>query len=294
MLHHTRLEIAVAVFACIVLGNWGYASAEEEKKAHGNLASQATNPAAPLIQLQLQNLYVPESHNSSGYANTAIVQPVIPVVLGEKHYFQSLIFRPTIPVAVTTPKVADKRTPGMGDTTLLAVAARKVPVGDQGEFWTFGPVAAAIFPTATQDETGSDKLSIGPGGFLLKNFTNLFEDGDSLLLGALGYQVWSVAGKDGNPNVSQLFAEPIVVYHFNELFDQKGWYLRAPDDLAIYDWNEDEFFQIPVGGAVGRVFHIGKQPMNIFAQSWYNPVESDRGASPNYTFKLNVTFLFPE
>jgi hypothetical protein len=49
-----------------------------------------------------------------------------------------------------------------------------------------------------------------------------------------------------------------------------------------------------VGGAVGRVFHIGKQPMNIFAQSWYNPVESDRGASPNYTFKLNVTFLFPE
>jgi hypothetical protein len=287
------------ILGLLVCGPAGPIAAQETKdadakKAHGNLASAATNPAAPLIQLQLQNLYVPESHNSSGYANTAIVQPVIPVVLGPEHYFQSLIFRPTIPVAVTTPKVADKRTTGMGDTTFLAVAARKVQVDDKGQFWNFGPVAATILPTATQDETGSDKFSIGPGGLVLRNFTNLFEDGDSFLFGVLGYQVWSVAGKDGNPNVSKLFVEPVVVYHFNELFDQKGWYLRGPDDLVQYDWNESEFFQIPVGAGLGRVFTIGPQAVNVFAQSWYNPVESDRGASPNYTFKFNISFLFPE
>ncbi len=42
-----------------------------------SLANQATNPAAALIQFQLQNIFAPSNRGASGYANTFIVQPVI-------------------------------------------------------------------------------------------------------------------------------------------------------------------------------------------------------------------------
>lgn len=271
-------------------------AAENGKKPGGSLASQATNPAAPLMQLQLQDLYTPESENSSGYANSAIIQPVVPFVLGKDHYFQSIIARLTVPAIVSTPKpdATGKRRTGTGDSTLLVVPARHQPVGKDGDFWNFGPVLSLVAPTASHDETGSGKWSAGPGGLLIKNTNNVFTKGDSLLLGVLSYHTWSFAGESDRADVSKTFGQPIVVYHFNELFGQKGWYTGTPDDLWIYDWKENETFQVSVGARLGRVFTIGKQPINVFLQSWYNPVESDEGASPNYTLKLNVTFLFPE
>ncbi len=52
-------------------------TAEDQKPAapaksaasHSDLAAQATNPVAPLIQLQFQNTFVIESNTGSGYSN---------------------------------------------------------------------------------------------------------------------------------------------------------------------------------------------------------------------------------
>ncbi len=56
-----------------------------------------------------------------------------------------------------------------------------------------------------------------------------------------------------------------------------------------YDFRKSEFTSIPLGARLGRVFSIGKQPVNAFLQSWYNAADS--GA--DYTIKFNFTFLFP-
>ena len=50
---------------------------------HADLAGQATNPVAPLIQLQLQNNMIGESNAGDGYSNAFVVQPVIPWKMGE-------------------------------------------------------------------------------------------------------------------------------------------------------------------------------------------------------------------
>jgi hypothetical protein len=52
--------------------------------SHADLAKQATDPTAILTQLQLQNIFVPSSNDAdglkaNGYANTFIIQPVIPI-----------------------------------------------------------------------------------------------------------------------------------------------------------------------------------------------------------------------
>jgi len=271
------------------------AAAQEAKKSQRDLAGDATNPAAPLIQFQMQDLYTPSSTNSSGYANTGIIQPVYPYVRGKDNYFQAVIFRLTVPI-VTTPVVGGNRTTALGDSTLLTVPAHKKPVGDEGDFWNFGPVLATILPTGSSEETASRKFSMGPGGLVLRNTNNIFTKGDGLLAGALAYQTWSVAtvgGERSHPDVSKLYFQPLVVYRFSSLFDQKGWYARLPDDLSIYDWEAEEFTQVPVGGGIGRVFSIGKQPVNMFAQGWHNAVSSRSGVSADYTIKLNFTFLFP-
>jgi hypothetical protein len=312
------------LLATLVLCGAGQVGAQAAKKTSGggDLASRATNPAAALIQLQLQNSVIPSSDKSDGYANTAVIQPVYPFVLGKEHYFQSIITRTTIPI-VTTPDVHSEGSPttafvtrgghlvgetggvstggrntGIGDTVFMAVPAHKSLIGDEGEFFTWGPILATTLPTASKDETGSGRWSLGPGILGLRNFTKVFNDKDSLLVGGFGYQQWSMnsdwaVDSNDRADVSKAYFAPVVVYHFKELFGQKGWYTALPDDLWQYDFEESTLVSAPLGLRLGRVFPIGKQPVNMFLQSWANPASSG-GASANYAIKLNFTLIFPE
>lgn len=266
------------------------APADEKKQSDDNLTTKATNPVGALIQLQLQNLYVPESDNSSGYANTGIIQPVIPYSLGDDSYFQNIIMRPTIPI-VTTPKVNGNRETGMGDITLLTAPTHTAAGSKRGEFTTWGPIAALTLPTASKPETGADVWSAGPGIIALTNLSRA--NGDSVMLGALVYHLWGLENQEDDTDVSKTVLQPVVIYKFKSLFDQNGWYVRNPDDTWTYDWEEDEWNQIPLGVFAGRVLNIGKQPVNIFGGGWYNPVSSDLGASADYALKLSFSFLFP-
>jgi hypothetical protein len=265
------------------------------KVDHGGLATQATNPAAALIQLQIQNVFVPNSHNSSGYANTFIIQPVIPFSLGKDSYFQNLVTRTTIPVVTTPdPDGPIDDTTDLGDTTVLAVPVHIQKVSDTfGYSW--GPIGAIQIPTATDDRTGTDKWSIGPGLMVVGSKKNVFTEGDVLQFGGYGYNLWSVAGDGDRMDVNKLFGGPVLNYHFASLFGQEGWYLRYTDQLYSFDWNamfDRDTVSIPLGAALGKVFSIGKQPVNVFLGGDY--YAAHRGTDPVWDIKLNVTFLFPE
>jgi hypothetical protein len=285
-----KLKKVISGFA---LGITGLLAIQSQANATSDLASAATNPAAALIQLQLQDSYIPKQQNGLGDSNSGIIQPVYPFVLGPDHYFQSVITRTTIPI-VTTPNIPKKgRTFGLGDTVAIIVPTHKEPIGDEGGFFTWGPMLGTTIPTATTRETGAGKVQLGPGLLGLRNWTKVLNDGDSVLLGAFGYQQWSVADGTGEnrASVSKGYWAPVAVYHFNEYSGLKNWYAALPDDLWRYDWKANKWDQIPVGGRVGKVFAIGKQPINAFFQGWYNA--ANKGTS-EYALKLNVTFLFPE
>lgn len=132
-----------------------------------DLANQATNPGAPLTQLQLQNIFKPESDNAEGYANQFVFQPVIPFHLSDNGYFPNLVTRTTLPVL----KSADPDGPlgsksGLGDTTVLFAFPHAQRVTDTFRF-EWGPLASVTAPTATDKSLGSGKWSLGPGLLVL-------------------------------------------------------------------------------------------------------------------------------
>jgi hypothetical protein len=253
-----------------------------------NLASQATNPAAPLVQLQLQNVFIPESDNSSGYANQFIIQPVLPFHLSDDGYFPNLISRWTLPVVSTANPVGPLGSvTELGDLTALFVPAHAQKVSDTFGF-EWGPVGTVVAPTATSKRTGSGKWSLGAGALLIggKKLAN----GDSIQFGAYGYNVWDVAGSSSRADVNELFFGPVVVYHFAKFLNQKGWYAAWTDELMSFNWEVDDVSSIPVGARLGRVFSIGKQPVNVFLQA--DKHVARRGTEANWDIKFNMTFLF--
>ena len=257
-----------------------------------NLANQATNPAAPLTQLQLQNIFVPESDNAQGYSNQFIVQPVIPFHLNSDWYFPNLVTRTTLPVI----KSPDPNGPlgsktGLGDMTVLFALPHADRLTDTFGF-EWAPLAAVVAPTATSKSLGSGKWSLGPGLLVMGGRKNLFTTGDSLQFGAYGYNVWDVAGSDTRADINEFYFGPVLTYHFAEFLRQPGWYLRWTDELMSFDWEKGGEASLPLGGAIGRVFSIGNQPVNMFLAA--DRRADRRGVDAEWDIKLNLTLLFIE
>ena len=257
-----------------------------------NLATAATNPVGSANQLQLQNIYSPDSKNSSGDANTFIVQPIVAFDLPKGGYFQGIVTRFTLPY-VSTPEIGPGKidASAWGDTTGLIIPTHTESGSKAGEFSTWGPILSVGIPTSNDDLTGSGLWSAGPGIIGLKNVT--YDSGNSLMYGVLAWHLWNVEDDD-DVDTSVTSGFPIAIYKFGDLFKQKGWYIRAPDDTWNYDWEENEFTQIPVGLAAGRVFKIGKQAVNTYLGGWYNAADPDTAATSDWAIKLSFSLVFPK
>ena len=258
--------------------------AEPPTGGHSSLANAATNPIANLIQFQVQNAYTSSNYNASGDSNAFIVQPVIPIKLP----FESVplfITRTTLPY-INTPDidggVGTKE--GFGDIVTLGFALPKL----ETKGVMVGVGYNLTIPTAgSNDFTGSGKWSIGPGAVYFNMQTPSWQ------WGILGYSSFSFADNDTGQDahrrhVSSVSLQPIVVKHFDE-----GWYAGLPDTPHTYDFRTEEW-TLAWGGRVGKVTKFGKQPVNLFGQAIYNSNDDTDEIAPEWTYKINATFLFPK
>lgn len=262
----------------------------------GDLATAATNPVGSANQLQFQNLFTNDTYNSDGDdANTFIIQPVVSFSLPEGSYFQGVVTRWTIPY-VKSPKIDVPGFPngfdkeGWGDTLALIFPTHTTPGTTPGEFSTWGPGLALSIPTSSKPLLGTDTWSAGPGIVYLKNIQ--LGNGDSLMIGGAAWHLWDIEGNGTDVSVTSGF--PAFIYKFDELFGQKGWYLRAPDDVFSYNHESSEWTQAPIGVGVGRAFVVGKQPINLFAAAWYNAADPDEATTPKWAAKLSLSLVFPK
>lgn len=289
---NTKSAALCAAVTILVLANGGVLAHDDHSdqnlpphetphSGHANLAEAATNPIAKLNQVQLQNSYSWENHNSSGFSNVSVFQPVIPINLPWEKV-PVMITRTTVPY-VTTPDFGDPigRVRGFGDTNLLMLAVPNLKAKGQ----QLGIGANTVIPTAgDNDFTGSGKWQAGPAVIYINMRT------PQLQWGILAYQLWDFASSPGNsnrPGVSKLYLEPLIVKHFDG-----GWFVGTSDTPQTYDFKSKKWTWA-LGGQVGRVTKIGKQPIKAFGEVLYNP-EDDNGPTSEWTFKAGLTLLFPK
>jgi hypothetical protein len=265
------LVLAVAALAWLGLTP-GSLSAQDQEASQADLAKQIQNPLASVVTLPFQynqNRGVGENERNLVNLN---FQPVIPFP-GEKW---NIISRNIIPY-VSIPIGETGAESGFGDWTTTLFWS---PAKASSFVWGAGPVLQ--LPTASNPEVlGTGKLSLGPSvvGFLgAGNFT----------LGAVVWQLWSVAGESDREAVSSMTAQWFVNYNFGG-----GWVLgTAP--IITCNWKADSGEQctIPWGAQLSKVLMFGSRPVNFLGGYYVNSEHPTDGAQSQIRFQINL--LYPQ
>jgi hypothetical protein len=244
-----------------------------------DLAKAAQNPIANMISLPFQNNTNFGIGPDDDIQNILNIQPVWPVSLNEKW---NMITRTIVPLMwqpVTEPApgggFSTDTTFGLGDTTFTAFFSPK-EAGDTT--WGVGPVF--LIPTATDDVLGADKWGAGI------SLVALTMPGH-WVIGSLFSNVWSFAGS-GDQDVNLFTWQYFINYNLAH-----GWYLTsAPIITANWEADSDERWTVPFGGGIGKIFKIGKQPLNGQVSAYYNVEKPTNG--PDWQLRLQLQFLFPK
>jgi hypothetical protein len=264
-----------------VSGGRKAAAKEATPEHHGSLANQATSPVAPLISARLQYSLAWDNYNSDDNSTTVLGQFVVPFKTSSKAV-PMIVTRTTIPYVIT-PNIPgedgeESSVNNLGDSVVLAFGV--LGLGLDKATWAVGP--AITIPTAGDNEfTGSGQWQAGPAVAFISAKIPTWQ------WGGMFYSQHDFAStRSGAKDVNKYNIQPILTKHF-----KGGWYVAAPDVPQVYDGETNKWI-LNLGGVVGRVGPVGNQPMQIYSGVYYN-TEDDNGVQPEWTFKLNFSWLFP-
>ncbi|MCP4687101.1 MAG: neuromedin U [Desulfobacterales bacterium] len=262
-----RTLLMVAALGLILASH----AALAQDKAQSDLAKASQNPVASLISVPFENVSSFNNGPNDAYVNTLSLKPVLPVSLSKNWNLINRAIAPIIYQGETIDGIGTKF--GIGDVTYQGFLSPAKP----GEFiWGLGPTIS--FPTGAQRMT-TDKWSAGPA------FVGLTMPGN-WVVGALAFNLWSFAGDNDAPDVNAFSFQYYVNYNL-----PKGWYLTmTPTITANWEADGDNRWTVPFGGGVGRVFKIGKQPVNLNVKAYYNAWRPDDASDWNITTQLSLMF----
>lgn len=213
------------------------------------MTRERQNPVSGLRSIFLQDILVPVG---DGNANSFSIQPVWPFRLGSKWKLNTYTIIPfqTIPPIGTQGTKAS----GLGNIIFngfIRPAEAKGPL-----VWGIGPTIQ--FPTRTDPELGSNRVSLGPAGLIYYN-------GKKLSGGLVAQNFWSLGGSGFN-KVNLLSAQYIAYYNFSQ-----GWFLESNATVTA-NWLAEpaDIWFIPIGGGPGKTFQIGKHFYAAAIQGFYN------------------------
>lgn len=265
-----RTIVLIAGMLC----SMGYAQEKAEQSA-SDLAKKTQNPVADLISLPLQYNTFFETGPKAKTQNSLLIQPVVPMSFNEDWNF---IARTIIPLLAQPPMIdGQNRNHGLANVQFQGFFSPKEGVGD----WIVGLGPYLEFPTNSGPDNrfGSDNWSVGPAFIALKM------DGP-WVYGGLVTQLWSYAGNDSEVNLTAI--QPFLNYNM-----EGGWYLSsAPTITANWSATSSQRWTIPIGGGIGKVLQIGKQPVNASVKAYHNLEAPASGA--DWQMQFQVQLLFPK
>jgi hypothetical protein len=243
------------------------------KTSDTDLAKKIQNPIGDLYSFPFQsntNFGYGPHHGTQEILN---IQPVIPIHVNEDW---NVITRTILPV-VWNPDLSPASVPaGTAPTTFSAFLSPRNPTN--GWLWGVGPVVQ--IPTISSPTLGSNVWGGGPTGVLV------YMNGP-WVAGALVNNVWSFGrtkGPGGN-SYNNFLTQPFVNYNFGE-----GWYATSSPAITANWEASGTKWTVPIGGGGGRVFKIGKLPINLSIAAYYNIVKPQFGS--DWQLRTQVTLIF--
>ena len=267
MFHGNCVRAALFLFVATASQAWAAESGSDTT----SLAKAAQNPVANMISLPFQNNTDFNFGPDDDTLNTLNIQPVLPFSLNENW---NIITRTIIPV-VSQPGLTpgQDRETGLGDTSFSAFFS---PAVADKLIWGVGP--AVLLPTNTDKRLGADEWGAGPSVVLLTMPGHW-------VIGTLVSNIWDI---DGNTPINRLTWQYFINYNFSG-----GWYLTSsPIMTANWEAESGEEWTVPVGGGFGRIFRIGKQPINAQLQYFQNLENPDN--TGDWSIRAQLQFMFPK
>jgi hypothetical protein len=272
MKSRVQIGIVATTFTIALVAS---AQARAEMSAE-ELAKLAQNPVGNLISLPFQNNTNLNFGPEKGTQNILNIQPVIPISISPDWNIITRTIIPVISMPALGPDIGS--TNGIGDIDLTAFLSPANP-GDW--IWGAGPVVQ--IPTNSSAELGNKNWGLGPSAVLLH-----LEKGSPWVYGVLVNNVWSLTNSKQGGSYNNGLIQPFVNYNF-----EGGLYLTTAPIMTV-DWKAENSQQwaVPIGGGVGKIFHLGKLPVNTQISAYYNVVRPDFGA--NWQIRAQVQLMFPK
>jgi hypothetical protein len=144
-----------------------------------------------------------------------------------------------------------------------------------------GPVVQV--PTNTSGELGNKNWGLGPSFVVLH-----LDHGSPWVYGVLVNNIWSLTSNRTGGAYNNGLVQPFVNYNFKD-----GLYLTSAPIVTV-DWKAEgsQQWTVPVGGGVGKIFHLGKLPVNTQLSAYYNVVRPDFQA--NWQIRAQAQLMFPK
>jgi len=246
--------------------------AAQAESGDAGLAQDLTNPLANMVTVPIQmNFDQDIGPAEEGTKVTTNVQPVIPFDVSEDW---NLITRTIIPVIYQEDLFPGAGSQfGLGDVNLSLFLSPKKPTAG-GIIWGAGPVF--LLPTATDSKLGGKKWGAGPSG------VGLAIRGP-WTAGMLANHVWSFAGNDDRPDISNTFMQPFAAYTW-----PSAWTVSVQSE-TIYNWKSEQW-SIPVNLAVSKLVRFGKVPVSLQGGVGYWAESPDAGPE-GFRFRLQANFV---
>jgi hypothetical protein len=229
----------------------------------------AQNPIANVISVPFQNNTYLDYGASKRDANILVIQPVIPIAIGSDWNLVTRWVTPIISLPRGSPLQSDKFGIGNMEPEFYFSPSH---VGDI--IWGIGP--KLWLPTATDRALGLDKWGAGPTAVALTIQ-------GPWVIGVLANNVWAGSGTE---QANQLTINPFVNYNLSD-----GWYISSAE-LITANWRakSGQQWTVPLGGGIGRLFHVGSQPINARLEVLNNVVRPQN--APTWQLQFQVQFLF--
>ncbi|MEK6479173.1 hypothetical protein WJR50_16625 [Catalinimonas sp. 4WD22] len=243
----------------------------QEEADAAELAKKLANPIASLISVPLQNNTDYGIGELNGTRNTLNIQPVAPFSLGENINLITRVILPVISQYNIT-GTGEHQT-GLGDAVLSGFFS---PVNSSNVTWGAGP--AFLLPIGTDDFLTTKKFGVGPTAVALKQV-------NGWTIGGLVNQIWSVAGDEERPDVSQMFLQPFVVYNWKSGAGVGG----------NMEWTQNwmtESATVWLNPTISGVTSLGSQKVQLVAGPRINLAAPD-GAKADWGWRAVLILLFP-